>query len=270
MTKPKLSIPAEWQAPVVRPLPEKVMEMIKLWNKCGTVRFNFDRPGTKIHSNTILALRQLIAGSFYDNKPGLTPWGDLPIPHEVFKTAVYRFRMALDEEYMPWVKTYMKKISLFQFLYNYRGENEGRSYFLWFMENEPQERNKNPRITNRLVYHYKTKLVGDEGFELPPYTLRCLTEAANFVHETFEKFRNRIYGGLRFPTPYEMADYFWQSLGDLRTFQPHYLRNGITRDKFMRYLTANSILYRSSHSQTIVGMAIPQDEDITIPPELLH
>jgi hypothetical protein len=276
----KLQVPIEWeQEQRAKNIPKRILEMIEFWNTLGAVPFEMNKNGTKVFWNTIESLRKLVAGSLYDSKPGLTPWSGHKFSVDDFKLSVKRFHRAMAlTDYKPPLKEPLRKRTLQAFLYTPGGTVNSRSYFLTYYENPPEPRvplpeEKEPLITNRLIHHYKTNVLGDTDCEILPHEMKLFIQSANRLHEFFHSNKSKIMGGFKMPHSLKMADYLWESMQMQYKEILHKITPGwfvsekVFTGPFRRYLHKESILNKSIPKGPKIGQSFTEC-DAKIPPEL--
>jgi len=267
--KPKLNISA------ILPSSEtEVEQCILIWNKHMPAK-PFSNNGLKTTAKTKEALRQLLGGSFFDTKAGLTPWAERKFTVAEFEHSVARFTLAArNYEYLPKYKKPLQEFDLLSFLYVPNRKNEARSYFLWYLDNHPELTDPLPvcqyiNAAEELASLYRKEVLRDKSYSFSPRDQRFIIEAANFVGFYIKDREKRIFNGLRRLTEREAARFLWDavvdSAKDIYSITPSWLASDSAKRNFSRLLVKKGIIGKAPIGPT-VGDRV---EDIKIPAELL-
>lgn len=139
--------------------PLVVKRILRAWNTVGAVKHK--EAATKTYANAVAAAKKLLAGTFFENNVD-KKWIGRKFTEEEVMLSLERFAKATkDPAYLPEDKTYHARSSFVSFLFNAWIK---RSWFLEYLENEPEElitiTDNRPELTNALISVFRRKVLG--------------------------------------------------------------------------------------------------------------
>lgn len=211
LNKRDRSKPIDFTPPEPPPPPRKVplyiQEYINAWTNMGLRIPGVD---TKSYGQMVARIRQLISGDFGP------PFHGMKIDIYAWEKAIENFCLALDNDYDPHDKQYLRNTNLFTFIYNpYVTNGNGKSLLFHYMNYTPTLLNKvedkYPTISNSILARYRKEVLGGSNGSLSAKDLEYFYVASNRLMEFFEDNRKVIQPFFA-RTGEEKVELFWSAL----------------------------------------------------------
>jgi len=172
-------------------VPATIQDIIDYWNNSGLRQHK--NPSTNVYKDIVKRAKQLIRGRFEVNE-----YKDKKITSEQIKLAIGHFKIATtNPSYEPQNKTYLKGLSLVDFIYNPR--SIGNKALLLFYLNpplplkDPPVTDIHPELTKEFKAQYVQKVLGNSHSN--GFTSReenCFRKAGKMLTDFFKKNGDKI------------------------------------------------------------------------------
>jgi hypothetical protein len=168
-------------------VPNTIQEYLDVWTNHG---FKLPGPQTKTYERLITAFKQLKRGSFFRNKPDKYKL-DFALSIDQWELIVERYQKSLQPEYLPADKSWLRKITILQFLYDPYGKT---CCLLDFLNKEPELRIQNvyPDLTKTIISCYSEMILNNPTYKPTDKDLEKFILAGNRTGEFFVRNQKRI------------------------------------------------------------------------------
>jgi hypothetical protein len=184
--------------------------LLELWTNLNLKKL--PKEYTKTYQTIIKTIRKLHRGTFFSDKSGFEQYVNKRFTTEQIESSIENFALSLDPDYYPVNKEYLKNCSLSDFFYNSYHKYQ-KSYFLYYLENEPLKRVKdeNEQLTNYIIGIYKTKVLNGTIVDMSSKTKDQFITASSLLKTFFNRNKPRIRTGV-FINDLKMVQWLYESI----------------------------------------------------------
>jgi hypothetical protein len=201
----------------------------------------FRAANTKIFKTAIANIRNLLNGSLFEDITSIPDCQKKPYEFEDFVKSLNNFHNAVvNLDVKPYDKSYIKNLSLGEFLYDIR---IGTSHFLQYLLEEPKNitltRELNLPLTNALKQLYVNKILNGVNGNMTKLDYNCFVSAGNQLHKFLVANKDRIHE-ITISSVQQQADLLWECIishSDITKITPFYFSSSITFSNLEKYMT---------------------------------
>jgi len=241
-----------------RTVPQYMQPFIDYWDEKGTMK-HVDT-STNTYRKIIQTLKKLLRGTMYNEVDIYKKYRDHPFTFLEFKKAVDRLNLAATN---PLVLPRNKKIvrlSLPAFLFNEYGfDKMSMSYFLFFLENEPERTvAKDDALTTELIRKYTLNVLGGANARISAIDHDKFSASSSSLRSFFENNKSKISPNFTVSTK-RMANWLWNAIyadvGDSMTISPGFFSSNRTFEfRLPSYLKKQAILLAAPKKKSLTQL----------------
>ena len=231
-------------------VPNEVKAAFNYWNEFGSITH---KKGTIIYSKSMTMLIGLFSGRLFRNKPDVPDvYRKRKFTLEEFKYSVDNLSTSLSPEYYPPYKNHLKSLGLPSFLYNPHGKT--KSYFLYFLENEPRLlepvlEDKYPALTSSIKKIYIKRVQYGIERKFSTREENIFRKASFMLMNIFRVNQSKLLPRT-ISRPGIMADVLWEAVNDAA-------RGNISKVK-IHWFAADWVFDRVPAAMNKLGIFIPE------------
>lgn len=231
--------------PIVN-IPLAIQPYIELWEEFG---FRKHGRNTAILKDSVSVLKKMLAGVFFEDKPGYEEYEFYRLGLEDFKTSLTNFKKRFDMRYKPENKNTLPQ-DLKTFLYNPNAKVY-KSHFIQNLKNEPRQiktkrEDKHSQLTEILVSEFGKQILGNDNYKpINEVDWNKFTMASERLAGFFDRHKDRYNGtslnALRMSGL--LISSIKKDVGNSMTISPGFLCSNKTfEERLPRYLKEQAII----------------------------